>query len=74
MVGLTARYDREKRTAGHGSGRQKGPNLPKTRGIRSPAAKICEISAILGIFRVAFFCRETLIIKSTVSNGQTFHP
>jgi hypothetical protein len=32
------------------------------------------ISRVFGLFRVAFFRRETLIIKSAVSDEKTFHP
>jgi hypothetical protein len=49
-----------------------GRNLPKAGEIRLWEAKFCEISAIFGVFRVAFFGVETLIIKSTLSDGQTF--
>ena len=35
--------------------------------------EICKISLFFGHIQVAFFCQQTLIIKSTLLIGQTFH-
>jgi hypothetical protein len=54
--------------------RKPSPNLPNTGEIRLRTAKLSEFSAFLALSRLAFSGEETLIIKSTLSDGLSFHP